>query len=179
MYTIGSCYLRQSQEQEMINCKLYYNIQLKISTAFKRTFYFKEKTDLDQWYSRLEKAAGIRSLFTHFTVGAAIGMGQFGKVYLAHCKQVQRSVMTAPYHKVLPGKKVAVKVIHKKNDSKLLLETQINEIEVLRVCNHKNVVRIFDAFEDDQKIYIVMEYIDGVDLIHFIKRKKKLSDDEM
>ncbi|TNV87061.1 hypothetical protein FGO68_gene12550 [Halteria grandinella] len=111
---------------------------------------------------------GLRSLFTHFVVGNAIGLGQFGKVYLAHSKQVQRSVMTAPYHKVLPGKKVAVKVIHKKNDSKLLLETQINEIEILRVCNHQNV-----------KIYIVMEYIDGVDLIHYIKKKKRLTDNEM
>jgi serine/threonine protein kinase len=41
----------------------------------------------------------------------------------------------------------------------------------MRVCHHANVARIYDAFEDDQKIYIVMEFIEGADLIHFIKKR--------
>jgi serine/threonine protein kinase len=119
MYTLSSCFLRHSEEVEMIQGTLYHNLQLKISQGFKRTLYFRHKGDLDEWCGRLEKATGVRSLFTHFTVGNIIGQGQFGKVYVGQSKP--RGAI--PYHKVLPGKKVAIKVVEKKNESRGQLES--------------------------------------------------------
>ena len=37
-------------------------------------------------------------------------------------------------------------------------------MEILKVCNHPNVIKIFDTFEDVQYIYIVLEYLEGNDL---------------
>lgn len=46
-----------------------------------------------------------------------------------------------------------------------------NEIEVLKVCKHPNVVRLYDVFEDRQSIFIVMELIKGADLYEYLNER--------
>lgn len=47
----------------------------------------------------------------------------------------------------------------------------LNEIKILYKLNHKNIVRIFNYFPYESKYtgYIIMEYIDGIDIGTFIK----------
>lgn len=61
-------------------------------------------------------------------------------------------------------KKVAIKVIKKKNMSLKELELQKREIEVLKICQHPNVIRLLDVFENPDYIYIVLEHCSGGDL---------------
>ena len=55
--------------------------------------------------------------------------------------------------------KVAIKQIKKKKISTDELDMLRNEIEVLKVCKHPNVVQLYDVFEDRKNIFIVMELI--------------------
>ena len=48
--------------------------------------------------------------------------------------------------------------------SELELSLQLNEIEILKVIDHPSIVKIYDKFEDNSKLYIVMEFISGRDL---------------
>ena len=50
--------------------------------------------------------------------------------------------------------KVAIKVIKKKHMSLKELELQKREIEVLKICQHPNVIRLIDVFENPDYIYI-------------------------
>jgi serine/threonine protein kinase len=50
--------------------------------------------------------------------------------------------------------KVAIKSIKKKNMSLKELELQKREIEVLKICQHPNVIRLLDVFENPDYIYI-------------------------
>jgi serine/threonine protein kinase len=50
--------------------------------------------------------------------------------------------------------KVAIKSIKKKNMSLKELELQKREIEVLKICQHPNVIRLLDVFENPEYIYI-------------------------
>lgn len=50
--------------------------------------------------------------------------------------------------------KVAIKVIKKKHMSLKELELQKREIEVLKICQHPNIIRLIDVFENPDYIYI-------------------------
>jgi serine/threonine protein kinase len=52
------------------------------------------------------------------------------------------------------GKKVAVKKMKKKEMEAKDLELQKREIEVLKICQHPNIIRLLDVFENEDYIYI-------------------------
>lgn len=82
LYSLSSCYIRDSNQLEIIGNVLYYSIILKISLQFKRTFYFRSLLEKEQWKARLSKATGIRLLKNHYSLGPILGEGQFGKIFL-------------------------------------------------------------------------------------------------
>ena len=45
------------------------------------------------------------------------------------------------------------------------------EIEVLKICQHPNIIRFYDVFENAEFIYIVMEYLNGGDLFSYLASK--------
>ncbi|MCR5795978.1 MAG: protein kinase [Solobacterium sp.] len=53
------------------------------------------------------------------------------------------------------------------------------EVGILTKLNHPNLVRVLDVFEDDKLIYIVMDYIEGEDLQHIIRREKVIPEDTL
>ena len=58
------------------------------------------------------------------------------------------------------------------------LELLKREIEVLKVCQHPNIIKFFDVFENQDSIYIVMEVLNGGDFFSFLhKRKFIISED--
>lgn len=58
------------------------------------------------------------------------------------------------------------------------LELQKREIEVLKICQHPNVIRLLDVFENPEYIFIVLEYCAGGDLFHYLdKRDFKVTED--
>ena len=66
--------------------------------------------------------------------------------------------------------KYAIKVINKNsyNNNNLLQ----NEILISLFLNHPGVVKTYEIFEDEEKIYFVMEYINGLTLGEFITKYK-------
>ena len=58
------------------------------------------------------------------------------------------------------------------------LELQKREIEVLKICQHPNIIRLLDVFENPEYIYIVIEYCSGGDLFHYLdQRDFKINED--
>eukprot|EP01022_Parablepharisma_sp_SALTPOND_P021274 TRINITY_DN4116_c0_g2_i1.p1 TRINITY_DN4116_c0_g2~~TRINITY_DN4116_c0_g2_i1.p1 ORF type:complete len:288 (-),score=33.24 TRINITY_DN4116_c0_g2_i1:1003-1866(-) len=51
------------------------------------------------------------------------------------------------------------------------LELVRSEIEVLKVCQHPNIVRLYDVFESEDLIYVVMELLEGGDMMEYIEKK--------
>ena len=80
-----------------------------------------------------------------------IGSGAFGKVYLTHNLYNE-------------DHKVAVKVLNK---IKLRghLDAIDEEIAILTKLDHPNIVKYYETYKDDKFIYLVMEYIEGSDLL--------------
>jgi serine/threonine protein kinase len=68
------------------------------------------------------------------------------------------------------GQDFAVKIIDKKEikENPLISDCIKSEMDILRITKHPNIISINDSFEDQDRIYIVME-IGGCDLFHFME----------
>lgn len=69
------------------------------------------------------------------------------------------------------GKKYAVKTIDKRKISSV--EMLKNEIEISTSLSHENIIKYYNVYENNSKIHIVMDYIDGGDLFDFITNSKQ------
>ncbi|MCQ2819455.1 MAG: protein kinase [archaeon] len=100
-----------------------------------------------------------------FVFKQTIGKGTFGKVKLAFDKST--------------GEKYAIKILEK---SKIVttddLERVNREVTILRKVSHMNVIKIFHIGENDDNIYIVMEFCDEGELFNYIVEKQRLSEQE-
>ncbi len=70
------------------------------------------------------------------------------------------------------GKKVAIKVMKKSMMTQQDVELVRQEIEILKICQHPNLIRMLDVFENVDHIYIVMEILDGGDLFAYLEKRK-------
>jgi serine/threonine protein kinase len=55
----------------------------------------------------------------------------------------------------------------------------VNEIELMRKFNHKNLMRLFEVYESDNSIYVSVELLEGGQLYDKIKSKHKFTLDEV
>jgi len=86
-----------------------------------------------------------------------LGSGNFAKVYKATTIKpgVQDSGVTVPAN-------VAIKVIDKKKVEDMNDITR--EIEIMENCQHANVIRLYEIFDEKEKMNLVMELVTGGEL---------------
>ncbi len=58
----------------------------------------------------------------------------------------------------------AIKILYKHNFSKEEHEMVMNEIAIMKSLDHPNIVRIYEYFQDDRYMFIVMELVKGGEL---------------
>lgn len=92
-----------------------------------------------------------------YKLGEYVAEGSFGKVYKATHKET--------------GRLAACKMISKLKMEETDLEVQENEIELLRVCDHPNIVKLLDFFEDHMNIYLVLEFLEGNNLLKYVVKR--------
>ena len=80
-----------------------------------------------------------------------VGCGAFGKVALA-------------VHK-LANKEVAIKRIEKSNLQEGQIERILTEVRLMSAIKHRHVIRLFEVFETNKYLFMVLEYAEGGDLL--------------
>uniref|UniRef100_F7DMM6 non-specific serine/threonine protein kinase n=1 Tax=Equus caballus TaxID=9796 RepID=F7DMM6_HORSE len=93
-----------------------------------------------------------------YDVIKAIGEGAFGKAYLAKGKSDSK-------HCVIKEINFAKMPIQEKEASK-------KEVILLAKMKHPNIVTFFSSFQENNRLFIVMEYCDGGDLMKRINRQR-------
>ena len=91
--------------------------------------------------------------------GKLIGKGNFAKVHIARRKN--------------DNEVFAVKTIDKNNllvNEKNLMSLQ-KEIEVLRKIDHPNVIKLYEVYENELYVHLIIEYLKGGELLQLIQRK--------
>ena len=69
------------------------------------------------------------------------------------------------------GRKVAIKIINKKLVTAIDVQQVKTEIDILKIAKHPNIIQLYDVFENENYIYIIMEYCAGGDLFSYIEKR--------
>lgn len=103
---------------------------------------------------------GVAELKQNYVINTktpVIGAGAFGKVYKTHRKKNKQS-------------KVAIKVLDKRQIN-TEIKSIVDEIAILSKLDHPYIVKYFETYDDKNYLYLVMEYIDGEELLSIVKNQ--------
>ena len=100
-----------------------------------------------------------QNILNEYQIKETIGKGTFSKVKLGINKST--------------GEKVAIKILEKRkiktNSDRIRVQ---RELTILKKINHINIVKIFKTKEDQENVYIVMEFIDYDLFLHIVNNKR-------
>ena len=149
-------FIKESYARE-INDKDYYCFSLIFGKKEKEYFVDNEK-DYLLWLKIFKKILHCENIKDLFEIKEKIGEGKYACVYKAKHKASERIV--------------AIKILEKKNISTNEFNMIKNEIDILKICQHPNIVKLYDVIEDFERIHIIMELIEGPDLFCYLENKK-------
>lgn len=102
------------------------------------------------------------SIYDHYKFGKVVGLGQYGTV--------KEAVSIED-----PTQKVAVKILDLKGIAKTFKSIWC-EVSSLKQANHPNIIKLFQVFKDDEKLYLVFEYVEGLDLSDYIMERRRVDE---
>ncbi|RLN54719.1 hypothetical protein BBP00_00008803 [Phytophthora kernoviae] len=100
-----------------------------------------------------------------YVLGETIGKGTFGKVRLG-------------LH-LLTGEKVAIKILEKKRIVQVAdVERVAREIKILKRNRHQNVIQLYEVIDSPERIFLIMEHIDGGEMFEYIVAHHRIREPE-
>ena len=162
MHNLSGLFLKAEGAKEVKGKKMYC-----FSIAFpskSRVYYCDNEKEYNNWITVLKKATGYTNLLDIYEVKQKLGKGKFGLVKLGINKETKE--------------KVAIKVMNKNNMDSSDLELVRTEIEILKICQHPYIIKLYDIFENLDYIYIIMEYCPGGDLFSYLQKRNFILKEE-
>ena len=104
---------------------------------------------------------------------AELGRGSFGIVYKVCCRTARTNVEDGPRK----GATYALKLSERARVGKEEWRHILREVEILKRIRSPLCVRLFDAFQDHSGVCLVLEYIDGGELLAYVKAHQFLPED--
>ena len=120
----------------------------------------------------------------HYEVVKVLGQGGFGIVYLV--KDIHRLnaffVIKELFSREFSFRHRDGKTVYNKAEAKKIFlkikEDIISEVNILERIRNRNIVEAYGYFEENNTLYSVMEFIDGIDLDKYLKDIPPFSEDE-
>ena len=161
MHNLSGCFIQEGGENEkiVIENKNFYIFEIFFNNKSKTRKYYTPDFEISkQFVKKIKEAMGYMKFADYYELKEVIGKGKFGVVNLGIHKKTQQQV--------------AVKIINK-DSIKTVEDKELVRIEIgiLKLCHHPNVVRLLDHLENEDYIFIVMEYIEGGTLGQYFKKK--------
>ena len=155
MHNLNGLFLQKEKSVEYEGAT-YYSFSMVYPTKT-RIYYCKNEKEYNEWIEKLKIATGYTNLLEIYDVKNKLGSGKFGLVKLGIHKKT--------------GQKVAIKIMKKSNMDSSDLELVRTEIEILKICQHPNIIRLYNVFENADYLYIIMEYCYGGDLFSYLENR--------
>ena len=95
--------------------------------------------------------------------GKSVGKGGFGEVWKVRHNTTQKLYV--------------IKVMNKENIRKQKMEDQINrEVEIMYKLNHPHIIKLYNHFEDDDNLYLIMDFASKGQLYSLLKKEGKFDE---
>jgi serine/threonine protein kinase len=122
-----------------------------------RLYYVDNEKDYKNWVEKLKLSTGYTNLTDIYEIEEKIGNGKFGLIKKGINKKTRAEV--------------AIKIMSKKEMTIQDLELVRTEIEILKICQHPNIIQLYEVFENLDYFYIIMEYCKGGDLFSYLEQR--------
>lgn len=112
-----------------------------------------------------------------WVLGDTIGKGSSGRVRLARHNQTGKlaAVKIIPKN-IMFSSRMSISNASAKHE-KLMLGIR-REIVIMKLIDHPNIMSLYDVFEADNELYLLLEYIEGGELFDFLVSKGRLAPPE-
>ena len=157
VYSLVGSFLKEEPPEQLPKKLTIFPIRIFMQSTQLIVYAIKE-LEVKEWSKAIKAAIGYSDLRDYYELGSSLGKGKFGLVREAKHKQSEE--------------KVAVKIIKKTKLSVEKLALAKREIEIMKVCQHLNIISLLDTFENADYIYIVLELLHGSDLYEYLKRRQ-------
>ena len=152
MHNLSGVFIKRGEDLEFEGKKY---MSITILYKNEKSYYFDNEEDFKKWFDKLNLAIQNKSLFDKYEIKQKIGKGKFGLVKAGINKETK--------------KPVAVKIMAKKNMDKSDMELAKVEIDILKISQHPNIIKLYDVYENENYIYIIMENCSGGDLLSYFE----------
>lgn len=131
----------------------------------KRTLYCENFEIRNAWINVLKTASQVVNFNEIYSIGEELGKGAFGTVN--KCTRNN------------DNKQFAVKIISKAKFTETDKEHIKNELSILKLVCHPNIIHMDCFYESNTNIYFVMDFIEGGDLLNHIVKRRPYDDIEL
>lgn len=121
-----------------------------------------------------------------YHVGKILGMGGFGITYMVRDEEIQRTCAMKEYFpqewavRCMNGTTIEPRDVHKSYLYQHGLDVFVNEAKILyKLRDDRVVVDVFHFFRENNTAYILMEYVRGMNLAQYAKKKEHFSEKEL
>jgi calcium-dependent protein kinase len=149
----GAIISKDMAEKQISGIKLY-PFCVTISGKVKLLFATSD-LERNEWMHKMMEAIGYLNFLNFYEVDSLLGKGGFGEVRNGVHKQTK--------------KQVAVKIIDKASMTNMQIDHVRYEIETLKICQHPNIMGLYETFENQDNFFLVLEYLGGVNLYEYLK----------
>lgn len=147
--SISKCIVKVDEDECIVTIRLLDNvIRFQVATVGQTR----------RWQEAVRTASRCK-IEDFYKLGKELGTGAFGSVHLAF--------------DLATGEKRAVKIVNRTTNAKEL-EFMQREINVLLSIGHEFIVKTYDVFDERNKIYLVLEYVNGGDFFDYMAKRTKL-----
>ena len=155
MHNLSNCFIKENEPFEYQEKKFFsFTLILPKKSV---TYYCDNENEFKNWIKNLHIVLGYNDINEKYEINEEIGVGKFAKVFKGKNKKT--------------GKIVAIKVFNKSDMNVTDYELVKTEMEVLKICQHPNIIKLFDINENEDNIYLIMELCKGSDLFTYIEKR--------
>lgn len=131
------------------------------------SFIVTDNKSFSDWYLYLSRICIQTDFHEKFTVSSLLGNGAFASVYLG-TNNISKT-------------KHAIKFYAKEDLTKdpIFKKSVLDEIDILRDLSHNNIMKLEEVHETFNTVYLITEYIHGVDLFNEAKTEREFTHREI
>ena len=152
-----------------INCEISsYNIK----TTFLSEFYVLDSNSIYNINIEIKKKIKYNLILNNLNIKLnelfyikILGKSRFGNFYLIHNKKYLFSLKYVPLKEI--------------NKNINYMQNYLNEKTILKKLDNPHIIKLVKTFKDNNFIYFLFEYIDGISLKKYIKLKKQKTIEEI
>lgn len=110
-------------------------------------------------------------------LGECVGKGASGRVKIARHRRTGQlaAVKILPIAPLVTSRASLATQQAKSDKQRLGID---REITMMKLMSHPNIMRIYDVYEGDQELFLVLEYVEGGELFDFLVNRGKLPPNE-